>query len=94
MISALDLSLVAFGGHPAFVVVALVYLGGSAVASLAPTPGGLGAMEAALVAGLTGLGVAAGPAITGVLAYRLMSWWIPMPMGALAWTWLRRARIL
>ena len=34
-----------------------VFLGASAVAAAAPTPGGLGAIEAALVAGLTGVGM-------------------------------------
>lgn len=90
MIGALVVSLAAFGAHPPIDVVALVYLGGSAVAAVAPTPGGLGAMEAALVAGLTGFGVASGPAIAGVLAFRLLSWWIPPLIGAGAWAVLRR----
>ena len=38
----------AFGGTVDIVAVALVYLGGSAIGSVAPTPGGLGAMELAL----------------------------------------------
>jgi glycosyltransferase 2 family protein len=58
----------AFGGGPGIVVLGAVYLAASALAAAAPTPGGLGAMEAALVAGLAGAGVVAGPA---VLLYRL-----------------------
>lgn len=94
MVAALQTSLVAFGAHPAVLLVALVYLGGSAVAAVAPTPGGLGAMEAALVAGLTGLGVAAGPAVAGVLAFRLLSWWLPAGVGAAVWARLHRRQVL
>lgn len=94
MILALQVCLVGFGARPAFVIVAAVYLGGSTLAAVAPTPGGLGVMEAALVAGLTGLGVAAGPAVTGVLAFRLASWWIPAGVGGLVWVALRRRDVV
>ncbi len=94
MIFGLQAALLAFGAHPDVMVVALVYLGGSAVAAVVPTPGGLGAMEAALVAGLTGLGVTAAPAIAGVLGFRLLSWWAPAAAGALAWGRLHRRRVL
>jgi len=78
---ALAVSLKAFGADVALVHVFAVYLGGAAVASFSPTPGGLGAMEAALVAGLTAVGVAHGPAIAGVLAFRLVTYWIPILPG-------------
>ena len=54
-----------------------VFLGASALAAAAPTPGGLGAIEAALVAGLTGVGMASGPAVSTVLTYRLVTYWLP-----------------
>jgi hypothetical protein len=60
----------------AVVKIIVVYLTGSAVASASPTPGGLGMIEAALVAGLTALGAAAAPTVAGVLAYRLLSCWL------------------
>jgi len=66
-----------------------VYLAGAAVASVSPTPGGLGAMEAALVAGLTAIGAAAGPAVAGVLAFRLLTFWLPILPGWLAYRALR-----
>jgi len=47
----------AFTPHVSIAGVVLVYLGGSIVAQAAPTPGGLGAIEAALVAGLTATGI-------------------------------------
>ena len=58
---ALGFSLTAFHAHASWLDVTTVYLGGSAVASAAPTPGKVGAVEAALIAGLTGVGIASGP---------------------------------
>lgn len=81
------------GGVPATKVVA-VYLGGSALAAVAPTPGGLGALEAALVAGLTAVGVATGPAVAAVLAYRLVTYWAPILPGAALFRLLRRRGVL
>ena len=51
-----------------------------------PHPGGLGAIEAALVAGLTGIGIARGPAVSAVLTYRLATYWLPVLPG---WICLR-----
>lgn len=80
-ILALAVSLQAVGAHGSLLVVAAVYLGGSAVAAAAPTPGGMGAVEAALTAGLTAFGFAAAPAAAGVLLFRLLTFWIPMLLG-------------
>jgi undecaprenyl-diphosphatase len=66
-----------------------VYLAGAAVASASPTPGGLGAIEAALVAGLTAIGARTGPAVAGVLAFRLLTYWLPILPGWLAYRALR-----
>ena len=68
-----------------------VYLAGAAVASISPTPGGLGAMEAALVAGLTAVGAPTGPAVAGVLAFRLLTFWLPILPGWLAYRALSAA---
>jgi undecaprenyl-diphosphatase len=80
-------------GLPVVTVVA-VYLGGSAVAAAAPTPGGLGALEAALVAGLTSTGAATGPAVAAVLTYRLITYWLPVLPGMVAFHTLRRRALL
>lgn len=71
--------------------VTAVYLGGSAAAAVAPTPGGLGALEAALVAGLTAAGASSGPAIAAVLTYRLVTYWVPVLPGAVSFHVLRRS---
>jgi glycosyltransferase 2 family protein len=91
---ALAASLEAFGGGPGLVVVAAVYLGASALAAASPSPGGLGAIEAALVAGLTGVGMAAGPAVSAVLLYRLATYWLPIAPGWLSWRVMQRREYL
>ena len=89
-IGAFAASVEAFGGGPGVVLVGAVYLGASALAAAAPTPGGLGALEAALVAGLTGVGMLAGPAVSAVLLYRLATYWLPVAPGWLCWRELQR----
>ena len=91
---ALAASLHAFGADPPFVDVLAVYLGGSALGSLSPTPGGLGAIEAALVAGITALGVATASAVAGVLAFRLLTFWIPIVPGMFTFRHLRRRSVI
>lgn len=93
-VATLALALVAVGGSTPLLTVAFAYLTASALASVAPTPGGLGAMEAALVGALTLLGTAAAPAVAGVLLYRLLTFWLPMLPGAVALAQLRRRRML
>ena len=56
-IGALAASVQAFGGGPGVVLIGAVYLAAAAIAAAAPSPGGLGAIEAALVAGLSGVGM-------------------------------------
>ncbi|MER6114214.1 lysylphosphatidylglycerol synthase transmembrane domain-containing protein [Streptomyces hirsutus] len=80
----LALSLRAFGGGLPFVQVGAAYMAARLVANAAPVPGGLGALEAGLIAGLTALGVAAGVATSAVLVYRLLTFWLNVPLGALA----------
>ena len=84
----------AFDGGVSFAQAAAVYLGSSIVASAAPTPGGLGAMEAALVAGLTGVGMEGGIAVAAVLSYRLATYWLPILPGWVAFQVLERRNII
>ena len=89
-IGALVASVDAFGGGPGVVLIGAVYLGAAALAAVAPTPGGLGAIEAALVAGLTGVGMSSGLAVSAVLLYRLATYWLPVVPGWLSWRLLQR----
>ncbi|MFN2557037.1 MAG: lysylphosphatidylglycerol synthase domain-containing protein [Nitriliruptorales bacterium] len=84
----------AFGGDLPITHTLLVYLAGSALASASPTPGGLGALEAALVAGLVSLGAGSGIAVVSVLSFRLLTFWLPIVPGFLAFRTLRRHHLL
>lgn len=83
-------SVQAFGGGASVVAIGVVYLAGSAVGSIVPTPGGIGAVEAAIAAGLTAAGVDAGVAVSAVLLFRIVTFWLPIAPGWLAFEWLRR----
>ncbi len=72
----------AFHASPPLAHVVATYLAATVVATLSPTPGGAGAFEAAVAASLTGLGVPAAAAVPGVLAFRLITFWVPIPVGA------------
>jgi uncharacterized membrane protein YbhN (UPF0104 family) len=87
-------SLYAVGAHPAILPAAIVYLAGNAVGSAAPTPGGLGGVEAVLAAGLTGMGIPAHEAIPAVLVFRVATFWLPIPAGWLTYLGLQRSGTL
>jgi uncharacterized membrane protein YbhN (UPF0104 family) len=89
-IGVLFASVEAFGGSMNIAVVAVVYLAGATIGQAAPTPGGLGAVEAALVAGLTAGGLDAGIAVSAVLLYRLVTFWIPTIPGYWAFNYLTK----
>ena len=89
-IGALDASIRAFDGQIALPVVAVIYLAGASIASAAPTPGGVGAVEAALIGGLTAAGVPSEVAVPSVFLYRLATFWIPVLPGWGAFSWLQR----
>jgi uncharacterized membrane protein YbhN (UPF0104 family) len=93
-VSMLSVTLHAVGVPTSLLKVAAVYMGGEAVASANPTPGNLGAIEAALVVGLTTQGVQAGPALASVLTYRLLAFWLPILPGFLALRYLQQREVL
>ena len=59
----------------------LAFCGAQALAQIPVTPGGLGFVEAGLTAMLTLAGVSAGDAVLATFAYRLFSYWLPLPLG-------------
>jgi len=93
-VAALYAALRAFGGSLPLSLIAVVFLTGNAVGSAAPTPGGLGAVEAVLTGGLTAVGVPAAIAVPAVLLFRLLTFWLPMIPGWAAWTVLQRREII
>jgi uncharacterized protein (TIRG00374 family) len=55
------------------------------LAAIPITPGGLGVVEFVLVTMLAGFGLTDGQALSGVLAYRAVNFWLPIPFGGLAY---------
>lgn len=87
---ALWTSVEAFGGDVSFVTVTVVTMVGGTLASAAPTPGGVGAVEAALIGGLAAFGVPAAVSVPSVLLYRVITCWLPVFIGWPVMRWLTR----
>ena len=77
-------SLWAFGATVPFTVLAITYLASNTVGSIVPSPGGIGPVELALTAGLVAAGVPYGVALSTAVVYRLVTFWIPIPVGWLS----------
>ena len=70
----------------------LVAYGAAQVAANLPiTPGGLGVVEGSLTIALVAYGgsTAGSAYVAAVLLYRILSFWLPMPLGWMAWAGLR-----
>jgi glycosyltransferase 2 family protein len=80
----------AFGGGVSFAEIGAAYLIAAAIGSATPTPGGLGAIEAALVAALSGYGMADSAAVSSVLTFRLATYWVPMIPGWITFQQMQR----
>ncbi len=87
---AMFASLRAFGSTAPFPLVALLFLTGSIVANAAPTPGGLGAAEAALIAALSTVEETS-IVIPAVFLFRFVTFWMPIAPGWAALTFLRHS---
>ncbi len=79
----------AFGGQLTFAEVGAVYLVASAIATAAPTPGGLGALEAAAITGLVAAGMPNASAVPAVFLFRLATFWLPILPGWIAFHFLQ-----
>ncbi|MER6686968.1 lysylphosphatidylglycerol synthase transmembrane domain-containing protein [Streptomyces olivaceoviridis] len=72
----------------------LAYLAATVAVALVPTPGGLGSVEAALIVALVAVGGPAAVATAVVLAYRIITVWLPLVPGALALGALVRLKVI
>jgi uncharacterized protein (TIRG00374 family) len=77
-------ALYAVGATPRASLVLLAFCAAQLLGTLPLTPGGLGFVEAGLTGTLALAGVGGGAAVVATLAYRLVSFWLPMPAGAVA----------
>ncbi|MHC5258820.1 lysylphosphatidylglycerol synthase transmembrane domain-containing protein [Streptomyces sp. UC4497] len=93
-VMCLDASIRAFGDETTTTIslasVAVVFLAGNALGSAAPTPGGVGAVEATLTVGLIAVGLPKEVAAPAVLLYRLLTLWLPVLPGWLFFNHLTR----
>ncbi len=90
-IACLQVSVLAVGAHAPFFAVAVVFLTGQAIGSVVPTPGGLGAIEIALSGALTTIAhVPVAFAVSAVFLFRLLTFYLPIPIGWVAMNYLQR----
>jgi uncharacterized protein (TIRG00374 family) len=83
-------ALAAVGAQPRPSLVLLAFCAAQVLTQIPVTPGGLGFVEAGLTAMLTLAGVSAGAAVLATFAYRLVSYWLPLPVGLAAFGWHAR----
>jgi hypothetical protein len=83
-------ALLAVGARPPLYVAVLAYSAAQLLGQIPLTPGGLGVVEAGLAGTLTLASVPAASAALATLAYRLASYWLPIPVGLGAWLWHRK----
>ncbi|MFJ2740435.1 lysylphosphatidylglycerol synthase domain-containing protein [Streptomyces sp. NPDC087440] len=93
-VMCLDASIRAFGDgdadHLSYATVAVVFLTANAVGSAVPTPGGVGAVETALITALGIAGLPTSIAAPAVLLYRLLTFYLPVLPGWLCFNSLTR----
>jgi uncharacterized protein (TIRG00374 family) len=79
----------AFGSPPPFTVIVMAYFVGT-LGNLLPLPGGLGGVEGGMIGAFAAFGVDFKLSVLAVLSYRAISFWLPTPLGAVAYLQLRR----
>ncbi|MER5502240.1 MULTISPECIES: lysylphosphatidylglycerol synthase domain-containing protein [unclassified Streptomyces] len=93
-VMCLDASIRAFSGPDvptlSYASIAVVFLAGNALGSAAPTPGGMGAVEGALMLGLIAVNLPKEVAAPAVVLYRLLTFWLPVLPGWLCFNHLTR----
>ncbi|HEX7632938.1 MAG TPA: flippase-like domain-containing protein [Candidatus Saccharimonadales bacterium] len=84
---------VAVHGSISFITVLLVFTLGVGLGTATPTPGGLGGFEAGLVAGFVAYGMPASEALAAALLYRLLSYWLAIGVGSVAFVYAQHRRV-
>jgi uncharacterized membrane protein YbhN (UPF0104 family)/tRNA A-37 threonylcarbamoyl transferase component Bud32 len=88
--ATLVFSVEAFGGGITIPEICTAFIVAVTIATVAPTPGGLGALEAAMIASLSGFGMDHGPAVSATLTFRLATFWLPILPGWATFVWMER----
>lgn len=89
-IFCLYFSFLAFGFHPHFAIVIFAYAITRILSTISFIPGGIGISEASMSLIFIGFGVPAPTALAAVLIFRLLSFWLPIPIGLSAFLSLQR----
>lgn len=90
--ASLAVFVAAFGPAPRLDGLMVAYGLANVLAALPITPGGLGVVEGVLIPSLVGFGTPRAAASLGVVAFRLINFWLPIPIGALTYLSLRLDR--
>ncbi|MFN2608775.1 MAG: YbhN family protein [Acidimicrobiales bacterium] len=89
-LASLWVFLAAFGHRTPVDGILVAYGLANVLAAIPITPGGLGIVEGVLIPTLVGFGSPRGVALLGVAAWRLVNFWLPIPVGAVSYLSLRR----
>jgi len=88
----LELMLRSLGERPGVGIAVLAVAIAQIVAVIPITPGGVGVVEIVMVSILTGFGMVSGVAVIAVIAYRIISYWLPLLVGGLTYLSIRGMR--
>ena len=91
---ALSVSLRAFGDHLRLPILIVVITVAALIGGIAPSPGGMGVVEAGMILGLTAAGVAEADATAAVFIQRLFTSYLPPIWGWITLVWMRRREYL
>lgn len=80
-IFCLYFTFIGFGYKPHLPVVIFTYAVAKILGTISFIPGGLGVIEASMSLLFIGFGVPSATALTAVLVFRLISFWLPIPLG-------------
>jgi uncharacterized protein (TIRG00374 family) len=86
--AAFAMCVLAVGGSVSLGEAIFINVTVSLFAGLMPVPGGIGVAEAGMTAGLTAVGVDSDVAVSAVLIYRLISYYLPPTWGYVSMRWL------
>jgi uncharacterized protein (TIRG00374 family) len=86
---AIDATLHAFGQSLPLMQIVVINSFASFIGGAAPVPGGMGVIEAGLIAGFTAAGVPDSEAVAATFTYRMFTAYLPPIWGWFALVWLR-----
>ncbi len=71
----------------------VIFTLGNSIKNVTPTPGGIGGVEAGIVAGYVAYGVPAGQALAAVLFFRFVNFWLPLGIGFVSFIFAEKLKL-